>query len=307
MFQSQLYQFKLKTKMINPFDIKQEFKFLNNTQQQCTLYSKQQLNRSTYLMRFAISQQDKCLGTRIGQQISLNDPKFDINTTRYYCPISRIDDVGMFDLLVHAIYTEIRTFPLTLQHQIQDGHILNINGPFTNYLYHGYGTIEVPKYNINNNYLYFGIVAESSAIAAFFQLIEGIAINGDNTHIGLLYLADTLDELVLMEELIWYMEEKKINATFLLRNEQNSIGKVFSGPKGQLKTIYICNSIYHNQMIKHQSLFVVVGLLKKKLNNNWNISITKIQPQFDYILLNIILQNIIFNYDIIKLNLINQL
>jgi len=40
----------------------------------------------------------------------LNDPKFDINTTRYYCPISRIDDVGMFDLLVHAIYAENKNF-----------------------------------------------------------------------------------------------------------------------------------------------------------------------------------------------------
>lgn len=70
-------------------------------------------------------------------------------------------------------------------------------------------------------------------------MIEGIATNGDNTHIGLLYVADTLDELVLMEELIWYMEEKKINATFMLRNEKDPINKLFSGPKGQLNTIYL--------------------------------------------------------------------
>ncbi|CAK64631.1 unnamed protein product (macronuclear) [Paramecium tetraurelia] len=238
MFQSLLYQFKLRFRMINPFDIKQEFKFLNTTQQQCTLHSKEQLNESTYLMRFAIPQQDKCLGTRIGQYISLNDPKFDINTTRYYCPISRIDDVGMFDLLVHAIYAENKNFSTHIT-TLNEGHILNINGPFTNYLYHGYGAIEVPKYNINSNYQYIGIVAESSAIAAFFQLIEGIATNGDNTHIGLLYVADTLEELVLMEELMWYMEEKKINATFMLRNEKDLINKFFSGPKGQLNPIYL--------------------------------------------------------------------
>ena len=40
----------------------------------------------------------------------MTDSKYDSQTTRYYCPISRIDDVGMFDLLVHAIYSEEKNF-----------------------------------------------------------------------------------------------------------------------------------------------------------------------------------------------------
>jgi cytochrome-b5 reductase len=40
----------------------------------------------------------------------MTDSKYDTQTTRYYCPISRIDDVGMFDLLVHGIYSEEKNF-----------------------------------------------------------------------------------------------------------------------------------------------------------------------------------------------------
>lgn len=43
-----------------------------------------------------------------------------------------------------------------------------MNGPFTSYLYHGYGKIEVPKFDINKQYRYIGVIAEASAIAAFF-------------------------------------------------------------------------------------------------------------------------------------------
>ncbi|CAD8105038.1 unnamed protein product [Paramecium primaurelia] len=234
------------------------------------------------IQQLAISKQDKCLGIRIEYYISLNYPKFDINTTRYYCPISRIYDVGMFDLLIHAIQTEIRSFLLIS---------ILIGWAYSQYQWTLYQLpLQWIWYNRSPQKQYkFKLLIYWNIC----RIINNCTTNGDNKHIGLLYVVDTLDELVLMEELIWYMEEKKINTTFLLKIEQNSNGKVFSGPKRQLKPIYL-QQYLPQPNDQHQSLFMVVRLLKKKLNNNWNISITKIQLQFDYILLNIIYNKIFY-------------
>lgn len=35
------------------------------------------------------------------------------------------------------------------------------------------------------------------------------------------------------------MEEKKINVTFMLRNEKEPLNKLFSGPKGETKPIHL--------------------------------------------------------------------
>lgn len=35
------------------------------------------------------------------------------------------------------------------------------------------------------------------------------------------------------------MEEKKINATFMIRNEKDPINKLFSGPKGEVKKYHL--------------------------------------------------------------------
>lgn len=48
----------------------------------------------------ALPDLQKCLGTMVGQYITLSDKNFNPDLEKEYAPISRIDDPGYFDILV---------------------------------------------------------------------------------------------------------------------------------------------------------------------------------------------------------------
>lgn len=129
----------------------------------------------------------------MGQYIAISDQKYDPHLLKYYSPISRIDDIGIFDLLVYRVPQEQKSFSQHLL-ALSIGAQVQINGPYTSYLYKGYGRFQLEGDAIRK-FRFVGLVAEQTGIAAFFQLIEAVATNGDNTHIGLYYVADNLVSL----------------------------------------------------------------------------------------------------------------
>jgi len=44
------------------------------------------------------------------------------------------------------------------------------------------------------------------------ELIEGISSNGDNTSISLLHVNEKIEDVIFMEEILYFVEEKKIFA-----------------------------------------------------------------------------------------------
>lgn len=74
-----------------------------------SLHQRTQLDEETQLIRFSkstqyeeLNEEEKCLGTLVGQYVSLSDPT-DGAVEKKYVPISRIDDPGFFDILVKRV------------------------------------------------------------------------------------------------------------------------------------------------------------------------------------------------------------
>lgn len=69
-----------------------------------------------------------------------------------------------------------------------------------------------------------GIITHSSAITTTYSLIESVAINHDNnTGVSLLWLGDEETDFMLLDELIAFQQQYKLNMNLMLMGMRSGI------------------------------------------------------------------------------------
>eukprot|EP01017_Pseudomicrothorax_dubius_P040078 TRINITY_DN6227_c0_g1_i1.p1 TRINITY_DN6227_c0_g1~~TRINITY_DN6227_c0_g1_i1.p1 ORF type:complete len:188 (+),score=47.65 TRINITY_DN6227_c0_g1_i1:35-598(+) len=143
---------------------------------QLRLDKKLKIDTNSSIFRFRLEQEDLCLGTRVAEGVRLLKP--DRSLSAPYVPISRIDDLGFVDFLVHfhsnAKKSEAATeFPSYLDSLKENDQVL-CEGPVGRLAYLGSGQFSLkPDQNGEAKQVgsrYVGMIAQNTGITGFFQV-----------------------------------------------------------------------------------------------------------------------------------------
>ena len=112
---------------------------------------------------------------------------------------------------------------------------MTVEGPKTQYLYHGKGRLEWKGHPVKQ-YRHIGIIAYESAITAVYTLLDAIMPNYDSrTGFSLLWVASEMDDFVFLEEFSMLAEQHKLNLNLMLRNPNPG----WVGPFGPLNHTHL--------------------------------------------------------------------
>lgn len=112
---------------------------------------------------------------------------------------------------------------------------MTLQGPKTQYIYHGYGKLEwegsPPKI-----YKHIGIIAYESGITGAYTLIDSIMPNYDSqTGVSLLWIGEEPDDFVFLEEFSLLSEQLRLNLNLMLREPKPG----WIGPFGKVNKSHI--------------------------------------------------------------------
>lgn len=214
-------------------EFEDKYCLLNSTTKiaQIKLEKKIDLSSNSTLLRFYFPKSELILGTKIGHYIHLNniDPKKKLS--RPFVPISAIDDEGYVDFMARMHRADKKSgfaggeFTQFID-KLQPNDTVEISGPETNYLYNGYGSFELPQKDKSLKQVTglknVGLIASGSGIASFFQMLEVISRSrSDMTHISLLYVNKSYSDILLLEEILSFQSQNKINVNLHVEDTEN--------------------------------------------------------------------------------------
>lgn len=147
------------------------------------------VSHNTKLIRFELPAA-KSLGLTIGRHISVRGEVDGNKVLRAYTPVSRIDQLGYFDLLIKRYeHGKLSSF----LHQCQAGDMVDVRGPVGRF-----------KYDINEH-SHIGLIAGGTGITPCLQLLKTIllcpAYKDDTTTFTLLYQNRLEQDILLREEI----------------------------------------------------------------------------------------------------------
>lgn len=271
---------KVRLKLSNPCTIlltsdliKDEFKIFQSGKHNeisATLVDKYRINYDSYLMTFALPEENKCLGIHHGEYVHIEYQ----GDQRPYVPISPIDQPDTVDFLVRDMsktndssftskLLDLRVcFPLT-----QVDQKVKIKGPSSKFIYHGMGKFEYPedKANLlqrtNKTFRNIGIVTHASGITTTYSIIESIARNFDQrTGVSLLWLGDKEEDFVFIDELATLVEQTKLNMNLMLTKPE----KGWLGPFGKVTRDHLYEYLPPPGN-KHDDTFILMSALEGEL------------------------------------------
>lgn len=142
---------------------------------------------------FALPRPDDCIGLPTGQHIALQATIGGKVVSRSYTPISNNSDLGKIELLIKVYDGGLMTNHLK---GMRIGDTIDIRGPKGGMKYsHEYSE-------------HIGMVAGGSGITPVFQIIRAICEdNSDNTRATLLYANNTVEDILLRDELDAYAQQ----------------------------------------------------------------------------------------------------
>lgn len=162
---------------------------------------KEELATDTFVYRFALPDEARTLGHETCQYLEfaaeINNGGVKERHTRFYHPLSKVNDAGYLDLLV-KVYLRNFKHPqggLFTQYmdRIQPGAVMHITGIGGDIVYKGDSqflvrdkqTLEMVKRRYKN----VGMIAGGSGIAPMFQMVQTVADLGpeDRTALSLIY------------------------------------------------------------------------------------------------------------------------
>ncbi|OMH81924.1 NADH-cytochrome b5 reductase 1 [Zancudomyces culisetae] len=151
------------------------------------LIEKYQISSNTYRLIFQLADKNQILGLGLGQCVSV---KMNINgkeIMRSYTPVSKLNELGQFELVVKVYPTGVMTPALK---DLQVGQNVSVRGPKGNFVYK-------PE-----KFKQFIMLAGGSGITPMYQVIqELLANNADTTKITLVYANVGFDDILLKSEL----------------------------------------------------------------------------------------------------------
>ncbi|PWA71255.1 nitrate reductase [Artemisia annua] len=184
----------------------------------CKLISKTLVTHDSRLFRFALPAPDQVLGLPVGKHISLYARIDDELCKRAYTPISDIDEVGYFELLVKIYFKGVEPkFPnggLISQYleSMAIGSSIEIKGPFGHIEYMGNGMFSVQgKQKFATKLAMF---AGGTGITPIYQVMQAILKDpNDKTKMYVVYANRTEDDILLRGELDAWAEKYKDRVT----------------------------------------------------------------------------------------------
>ncbi|KAJ1400597.1 Riboflavin synthase-like beta-barrel [Sesbania bispinosa] len=192
----------------------------------CKLLSKTSISRDVRIFRFALPSEDQLLGLPVGKHIFLCATIDEKLCMRAYTPISTVDEVGYFDLVVKVYFKGVHPkFPnggLMSQHldSLPFGSVLEVKGPLGHIEYSGKGNFLVHgKHKFAKRLAMF---AGGTGITPIYQVVQAILKDPeDHTEMHLIYANRTEDDILLREELdawakkherfkVWYVVQESV-------------------------------------------------------------------------------------------------
>lgn len=118
---------------------------------------------------------------------------------------------------------------------MKEGQNIMLEGPKTQYIYHGYGKMEWEGHPVKQ-FKHIGIVAYHSCVTAVYTLIDSIMPNYDNkVGVSLLWVGEQLDDFVFLEEFSMLSEQHRLNFNLMLKEPVGG----WIGPFGKLNKNHI--------------------------------------------------------------------
>ncbi|XP_031498138.1 nitrate reductase [NADH] 1-like [Nymphaea colorata] len=173
----------------------------------CRLVSKTAISPDVRVFRFELPSTDQVLGLPVGKHIMVSatiDGKLCI---RAYTPVSPVDQVGHFDLLVRVYYKGVNpTFPkggLMSQHldSLPLGSTVDIKGPVGHIEYAGRGSFKLGQ-GKRRHAKRLAMIAGGTGITPIYQVIQAVLSDpSDETQMHLVYANRSEEGILLREEL----------------------------------------------------------------------------------------------------------
>lgn len=121
------------------------------------------------------------------------------------------------------------------EYSIEEGESVTLEGPRTQYVYHGYGKMEW-KDSPPKVYKHIGIVAYESIITGVYTLIDSIMPNyDDKVGVSLLWVGEEPDDFIFLEEFSMLSEQLRLNFNVMLRTSKPG----WIGPFGKVNSSHI--------------------------------------------------------------------
>jgi len=195
--------------------------------------SRTEIAPDTYKLRFRFEDQNRSLGTKLGQNIKLHiDLGDDNEISRFYTPISPVDQKGVIEFVLKEI-KDINTLSMSqMLSKLNKGHKLFLSGPYSLLIYNGKGSFEIlkkgalqPK-NVKN----VGIIAEGSGMGAFFQIIRAVSTEKNSQVKGnFLFINPTPKDIFFEEDLDGFAKHGNLKVHYLVQRDFENWKK---GPTG---------------------------------------------------------------------------
>lgn len=147
------------------------------------------VSNNTYLYTFKL-EDNQCLGLNLGQHLIVKQVRNGRSVTRQYTPVSDINRVGSFEVLI-KIYPKGKITQIIKNWSVND--MIPWRGPFGHFSYK------------ENSYRRILILAAGTGIAPVYQIIKTVVENEEEeTFIKLNYASKTFSNILLREELCSY-------------------------------------------------------------------------------------------------------
>ncbi|KAL6184857.1 hypothetical protein ACLB2K_046257 [Fragaria x ananassa] len=190
----------------------------------CKLVTKTTISHDVRVFRFALPSEDQALGLPVGKHIFLCATIEGKLCMRAYTPISSIDEVGYFELVVKVYYKNVHPrFPNGgLMSQYLDslpiGDALDVKGPLGHIEYTGRGNFLVhgkPKFAKK-----LAMIAGGTGITPVYQVAQAILKDPeDETEMHIVYANRTEEDILLREELdSWAKEHERFHVWYVVEN-----------------------------------------------------------------------------------------
>ncbi|KAH7937519.1 hypothetical protein HPB49_012816 [Dermacentor silvarum] len=172
------------------------------------LQQRQALTHNVCLLRFSLENSRQKLGIQPGQHVLLHAWICQHLVTRPYTPVTFCDQRGHFDVVV-KVYNASAAFPTGgLMSQYLDrllpGSIIQVQGPRGRFIYEGRGQFVLRGGRRLKRATQIGMIAAGSGVTPMLQLLHHVIESCDRTHMVLVNVNATEDDIIAREKLDWY-------------------------------------------------------------------------------------------------------
>lgn len=154
-----------------------------------TLVSKTEISHNTRLFRFTLPNPTDTLGLALGRHISLRANINDREVRRPYTPVSSVDTMGFFELLI-KVYPKPNGLMSNYLDEMELGDAIDVRGPLGKFTYS------------RNEYKKLMMVCGGTGITPMWQVFQAILDDpADETKVTLIFANITEEDILMKEQL----------------------------------------------------------------------------------------------------------